>query len=123
LSLCEDHSPYKLGVVGSGIITEAGKQPNDHAAVAIDGALRDSAMMSQPILELGNALINRLRDARRGRLCDATLDQKANEPAYAAHVLGREELMLTIAAAFTSMSSKPRDCAVIDVDKDDLRPA
>ena len=33
LSLCEDYSPDKLGGIGSGIITEAGKQLHDHVAV------------------------------------------------------------------------------------------
>ena len=74
-------------------------------------------MMSQPILELDNSLIDGLRDVRRGHLCDATLDQEANEPAYAAHVFGREEMMLTGATTFASMSRKQRGHAIIDVNK------
>jgi hypothetical protein len=73
-------------------------------------------MMSQPILELDNSLIDGLRGVRNSRLCDATLDQ-------AAHIFGREELMLTVAAAFASMSRKLRDDAIIDIDKHDLGPA
>jgi hypothetical protein len=90
--------------------------------MALDRVFRDSAMMPQPILELGNSLIDPLRDARRDSLYDATLDQEANKPACAARVFGRNEMMLTIATTFASMSRKLRNGAVIDVDKDHLRP-
>ena len=120
MGLCEDYSPDKLGGIGSGIITEAGKQPHDHAAVAVDRALRDSAMISQPTLELGNTLIDD-RDLRRGCPYHAALDQEANEPAHAAHVFGREATMLTVTATFAPVSRKPRDHDVIDVNDGDIR--
>jgi hypothetical protein len=91
LGLCKDHSPHKLGIVDSGIMTEAREQPHEHATVPVDRAFRESAMMSQPILELHNSLIDPLWDVWRGSLCDATLDQEANEPAHAAYVFGRED--------------------------------
>jgi hypothetical protein len=71
--------------------------------------------MSQPILELDNSVIEGGRDVRRSGLCNATFDQETNEPAHAAHVLGREDLMLTVATTLASMSCEPRDDAVIDV--------
>ncbi len=60
--------------------------------VAVDCALQDSAMMSEPILELGNSLCDR-QDVRHRRLCDAALDQEADESAHASHVLCREVMM------------------------------
>jgi hypothetical protein len=80
-------------------------------------------MLSQPILELSNLLIDRHRDLWRDRFGDATFDQEANESAYAAHVLGRDVMLPAAAGTFTSMSRKSPDHTVIDFDQNDVRPA
>jgi hypothetical protein len=121
LGLGEHHSPDELGIVLPRIIPEARKQLGDHAAVAVDRALRYPAMMSQPILELGNVRIDHSRDIRHGWLCDAALDQEANKPAHTAHVFCRHATMLTAAAACTAMPGKLSDDAFIDITNRDLR--
>src|SRR5262249_50519151 len=121
LSLRKDHSPDKLSIVFPRIIPEAWKQPCDHAAVTIDRALRYPAVMSEPILELGNARIDHSCDIRHGWLCDGALDQEADKPAHTVHVFCRQATMLTAAAACAAMSCKPSDGAFVDVTNCDVR--
>ena len=57
----------------------------------VDRAFRECDDVSTRILELHNSLVDSLWERWRGSLCDATLDQEANEPAHAAYVFGRED--------------------------------
>src|SRR5215472_17998760 len=79
--------PRSAVVIDLGIGAEPRQQPHDHAAVAVDCALGDAAMMSKPVLIDGDLRVDVLGRGRRRRE-RASVHEEPDESAHAAHVIG-----------------------------------
>jgi hypothetical protein len=103
------------------VCAERRQQAHQHAAMPADGALRDTAMPPQPILELDDLAIPGRGPRWRERSRRTQFHKEAHKAPDAVHVLCRNMIVPTGARAAAFVPRKPADNGVIDASSSNPR--
>ncbi len=121
LGLCENRPTNEGGVVRLRVCAERRQQAHQHAAMTVDGAVRDTAMPPQPILELEDLAIRGPGPRRRERRRCTLFHKEVDKAPDAVHVLCRNMVAPSGARAAASVPRKPPDNGVVDASDSNAR--